>query len=60
MVQHAVTTCLSYIRVSVHVVSLKVIVGIRGLIEENTRIGKPGWDNVSARWTIQTRLCWLV
>ena len=59
MVQHAVTTCLSGIRVCVHVVSLKVIVGIRGLIEENTRIGKPGLDNVdvSARWTIQTRLC---
>ena len=27
--------------------SLKFIVGIRGLIEENTRIGKPGLDNVT-------------
>ena len=28
--------------------SLKVIVGIRGLIEENTHMNKPGLDNVSA------------
>ena len=54
MVLHAFMTCLSDIRACVHIVSLKVIVGIRGLIEENTRINKPGLDNVSARWTVQT------
>ena len=37
-----------------HIVSLKIIVGIRGLIEENTHMNKPGLDNVSARWTVQT------
>ena len=37
--------------------SLKVIVGIRGLIEENTRMDKPELDNVSAIQTVQTRLC---
>ena len=57
MVQHAVTTCLSGIRVCVHVVYLKVIVRIIGLIEENMRIAKPELDNVSARWTVQTWLC---
>ena len=57
MVLHAFTTCLSDITACVHVVSLKVIVGIRGLIEENTHMGKPELDNVSARWTVQTRLC---
>ena len=54
MVLHAFTTCLSDIRACVHIVSLKVIVGIRGLIEENTCKNKPGLDNVSARWTVQT------
>ena len=54
---HAVTICLSDIRVCVHIVSLKVIVGIRGLIEENTRMGTPELDNVSAKWTAQTWLC---
>ena len=54
MVLHTFTTCLSDIRACVHIVSLKVIVGIRGLIEENTRMNKPGLDNVSARWTVQT------
>ena len=54
MVLHAFTTCLSDIRACVHIVSLKVIVGIRGLIEENTRMNKSGLDNVSARWTVQT------
>ena len=54
MVLHAFTTCLSDIRACVHIVSLKVIVGIRSLIEENTRMNKPGLDNVSARWTVQT------
>ena len=57
MVQHAVTTCLSGIRACVHVVSLKVIVGIKCLIVENTHISKPELDNVSARWTVQTWLC---
>ena len=57
MVQHAVTTCLSSIRYCVHIMSLKVIVGIRGLIEENTCTGKPELDNVNARWIVQTRLC---
>ena len=41
----------------VHIVSLKVIVGIRGLIEENTRMDKPELDNDSARWTVQTWVC---
>ena len=54
MVLHVFTTCLSDIRACVHIVSLKVIVEIRGLIEENTRMNKPGLDNVSARWTVQT------
>ena len=54
MVLHAFTTCLSGIRACVHIVSLKVIVGMRGLIEENTSMNKPGLDNVSARWTVQT------
>ena len=54
MVLHAFTTCFSDIRVCVHIVSLKVIVVIRGLIEENIRMNKPGLDNVSARWTVQT------
>ena len=54
MVLHAFTTCLSDIRACVHIVSLKVSVGIRGLIEENTHMNKPGLDNVSARWTVQT------
>ena len=54
MVLHAFTTSLSDIRACVHILSLKVIVGIRGLIEENTRMNKPGLDNVSARWTVQT------
>ena len=40
----------------VHIVSLIVIVGITGLIEENARMNKPGLDNVSARWTVQTWL----
>ena len=48
MVLHAFKTCLS------DIVSLKVIVGIRGLIEENMCMNKPGLDNVSARWTVQT------
>ena len=43
-------TCLSDIRACVHIVSLKVIVGIRGLIEENTRMDKPEFDSVSAGW----------
>ena len=34
--------------------TLGVIVEIRGLIEENTCLNKPGLDNVSARWTVQT------
>ena len=34
---HAFTTCLSDIRACVHIVSLKVIVGITGLNGENTR-----------------------
>ena len=34
---HAFTTCLSDIRACVHIVSLKVIVGIRNLNRENTR-----------------------
>ena len=54
MVLHAFTICLSGIRACVYIVSLKVIVGIRGLIEEKTRMNKPGLDNVSARWTVQT------
>ena len=54
MVLHAITTCLSDIRACIHIVSLKVIVGIRGLIEENTRMNKPRLDNVNARWTVQT------
>ena len=41
MVLYAFTTCLSDIRVCVHIMSLKVIVGIRGLIKENTHMGKP-------------------
>ena len=57
MVLHTVTICLSDIRVCVHVVSLKVILGIRGLVKENTHMGKPEWENVSARWTVQTQLC---
>ena len=55
-VLHAFTTCLSDIRGGVYIVSLKVIVGIRGLIEENMRMNKSGLDNVSARWTVQTRV----
>ena len=54
MVLHTFTTCLSDIRTCVHIVSLKVIVGIRGLIEENMRMNKPGLDNVSVRWIVQT------
>ena len=54
MLLHAFTTCLSDIGACVHIVSLKVIVGIRGLIEENTRMGKPELDSVSTRWTAQT------
>ena len=54
MVLHAFTTCLSDIRACVHIVSLKVIVGIRGLIEENAHMNKPGLGNVSARWNVQT------
>ena len=54
MVLHAFTTYLSDIRACVHIVSLKVIVGIRDLIEENTCMNKLGLDNVSARWTVQT------
>ena len=50
-----ITTCLSDIGACVHIVSLKVIVGIRGLIEENTHMGKPELDSVSARWTAQTQ-----
>ena len=57
MVLHTFTTCLSDIRACVHIMSLKVIVGIRGLIEENTHMDKPELDNDSARWTVQTRLC---
>ena len=34
---HAFTTCLSDIRACVHIVSLKVIVGITGLNGENMR-----------------------
>ena len=34
---HVFTTCLSDIRACVHIVSLKVIVGITGLNGENTR-----------------------
>ena len=60
MVLHAFTTCLSDIRACVHIVSLKVIVGIRGLIEENTRTNKPGLHNVGARWTVQTWVSRLV
>ena len=41
MVLYTFKTCLSDIRVCVHVMSLKVIVQIRGLIEENERMGKP-------------------
>ena len=40
----------------VHFVSLKVIVRIRGLIKENMHMNKPGLDNVSVRWTVQTRV----
>ena len=57
MVLHAFTTCLSDIGTCVHIVSLKVIVGIRGLIEENTCMDKPELGNGSARWTVQTRVC---
>ena len=57
MVMYAFTTCLSYIGACVHIVSLKVIVGIRGLIKENTRMGKPELDSVSARLAAQTRVC---
>ena len=56
MVLHAFTTCLSDNRACVHIVSLKVIVGIRGLIEENMHMDKPELDNVSAIQTVQTRL----
>ena len=40
--------------------SLKVIVGFRGLIEENTRMDKPELDSVSAGWTAQRRVSWQV
>ena len=36
--------------------SLKVIVWIRGLNGENKRRGKPELDNVNARWTVQTQV----
>ena len=57
MVLQTVRTCLSDIRVCIHVTSLKVIVWIRDLIEENMCMGKPELDYVSARWTAQTWLC---
>ena len=60
MVLHAFTTCLSDIRACVHIVSLKVIVGIRGLIEENMHMDKPELDSVSAGWTTQRRVSWQV
>ena len=56
MVLHAFTTCLLDIGASVHIMSLKDIVGIRGLIEGNTRMGKPDSDSVSARLAAQTRV----
>ena len=36
--------------------SLKVIVWIRGLNEENTRRDDPVLHNVSIRWTVETRV----
>ena len=47
---------LSDIRACVHIVSLKVIVGIRGLNGENTYRGDPVLHNVSARWIVETRV----
>jgi len=35
--------------------SLRVIVGIRDLTEDNTRMKKPELDSVSTRWTVQHR-----
>ena len=61
MVLHAFTTCLSDIRACVHIVSLKVIVGIRGLIEENTCMDKPELDTVvSVLDGLQRRVSWQV
>ena len=48
--------CQTLARACVHIVSLKVIVGITGLNGENTRRGDPVLDNVSARWTVETRV----
>ena len=56
MALHAFTAYLSDIRACVHIMSLKIIVGIRGLNGENTRRGDPVLDNVSARWTVETRV----